>query len=223
MPPEEEIMPKKFQIYNLAKWLREHGIEPDTVDLEAIVNSTLHYYENQRLVAEALGMEITPAGKLRGKDVRLMKKIFEEQQAEKLGVRCPDTFEEPIAATVVITAPDGTREIVDPTEYGYHLYWCPEKKYYYVLTKDKLRLIDIITVTRKVQELRYPRPPRPPAPPGLPGAPPAVPSYFEGMKRLQEIVELSKEIEQRDPEHFAREIKAGKTLRAIVEEYYKVE
>ena len=55
-------MPIQLQIYNIKRWLRRHGYEPDLIDVEALVDSTLSYRENLKIVKEAIaGMTGIPA------------------------------------------------------------------------------------------------------------------------------------------------------------------
>jgi uncharacterized protein YlxW (UPF0749 family) len=44
-------MNKALQIYNLKKFLKKHGIDEDLIDLEALVDSSLTYPENKKIVA----------------------------------------------------------------------------------------------------------------------------------------------------------------------------
>ncbi len=48
-------MPKNLQIKKLRKLLKSKGIEPDLIDLEALVDSTLTYPENKKRVLRFIG------------------------------------------------------------------------------------------------------------------------------------------------------------------------
>ncbi|WP_202320201.1 hypothetical protein [Archaeoglobus neptunius] len=50
------VMNKGLQIANLKKFLKKHGIDPDLVDLEALVDSTLTYRENKENIMKQLGI-----------------------------------------------------------------------------------------------------------------------------------------------------------------------
>mgnify|MGYP000498308316 CR=1 FL=1 len=52
----KKVMNKSLQIYNLKKFLKKHGIEPDLVDLEALVDSKLTYHENKENIKKQLGI-----------------------------------------------------------------------------------------------------------------------------------------------------------------------
>jgi len=51
------VMPKALQIQKLKQFLKKKGIEPDTVDLEALVDSKLTYTENKKRIMEILGLK----------------------------------------------------------------------------------------------------------------------------------------------------------------------
>jgi len=51
-----KVMPKSLQIQKLKQFLKKKGIEPDTVDLEALVDSKLTYSENKKNVMKILGL-----------------------------------------------------------------------------------------------------------------------------------------------------------------------
>lgn len=50
------IMPINLQISSINKWLVKHGIDPDTVDIRSLIDSTLHYYENLKVISEHVGL-----------------------------------------------------------------------------------------------------------------------------------------------------------------------
>lgn len=50
------VMNKGLQICNLKKLLKKHNIDPDLVDLEALVDSTLTYQENKKNIMKQLGI-----------------------------------------------------------------------------------------------------------------------------------------------------------------------
>jgi len=59
-----EVMPKALQKHTLSEWLRRGGIEPDTVDLEALIDPTLHLYENRDNIARQLSVRLTVTGEI---------------------------------------------------------------------------------------------------------------------------------------------------------------
>lgn len=50
------VMNKGLQIYKLKKELKKHGIDPDLVDLDALVDSKLTYKENKKNIFKLLGI-----------------------------------------------------------------------------------------------------------------------------------------------------------------------
>ena len=55
------VMNKSLQIYTLRKMLSRNGIDPDLIDLEAEIDSTLTLEENAKLLASKLGIPLTKA------------------------------------------------------------------------------------------------------------------------------------------------------------------
>ncbi|MCJ2520384.1 MAG: hypothetical protein LN412_05480 [Candidatus Thermoplasmatota archaeon] len=51
-------MPKACQVASLGRILKGRSIEPDTVDLAALVDASLGYGENLRAVGEAIGLDL---------------------------------------------------------------------------------------------------------------------------------------------------------------------
>jgi hypothetical protein len=51
-----KIMPKALQIQKLKQFLKKKGVDPDTVDLEHLVDSKLTYSENKKNVMKILGL-----------------------------------------------------------------------------------------------------------------------------------------------------------------------
>jgi hypothetical protein len=52
----DRIMNKGLQIHKLKQFLKKHGIDPDLVDLEALVDSKLSYKENKKNIMKQLGI-----------------------------------------------------------------------------------------------------------------------------------------------------------------------
>jgi len=55
-----EVMNKTLQVKTIKKILEKHGISPDTVDVEALVDSSLHLDENIKEISKKLGLNIEP-------------------------------------------------------------------------------------------------------------------------------------------------------------------
>jgi hypothetical protein len=53
---KSKVMNKGLQIAKLKQFLKKHGIDPDLVDLEALVDSTLTYRENKENIMGQLGI-----------------------------------------------------------------------------------------------------------------------------------------------------------------------
>ncbi len=80
------VMNKNLQIYKLKKELKKYGIEPDTVDLEALVDPTLTYKENKANIFKQLG--ISPGQKAIKKEDEIREIIkqaqyYHEQRSER--------------------------------------------------------------------------------------------------------------------------------------------
>ena len=75
MAKGKKKMPKNLMIYNLKRWLKGKGIDPDLIDLEHLVDESLTYEENKRIVLE----HIKPLLKKNEKD---MKKEDDKALAE---------------------------------------------------------------------------------------------------------------------------------------------
>lgn len=52
------VMNKSLQVYTISKMLERKGIDPRTVDIEALVDSSLSFSENLRIVEEAVGIAL---------------------------------------------------------------------------------------------------------------------------------------------------------------------
>lgn len=55
-------LPKELQVRILRRWLEKKGIDPDTVDLEALVDSNLEFAENVKNVERHLGISLKHIG-----------------------------------------------------------------------------------------------------------------------------------------------------------------
>lgn len=56
MSKKNRPMDKQFQIWNARRFLKCNGVIPDVVDIHSLLDSTLHYPENQEIITKALGI-----------------------------------------------------------------------------------------------------------------------------------------------------------------------
>lgn len=58
-------MDKCFQIWNMKRGLRFVSIQPDTVDIFALIDSTLYYPENEKNILQKIGVNKHGTKKMR--------------------------------------------------------------------------------------------------------------------------------------------------------------
>ncbi len=84
----DRVMNKGLQICNLKKLLKKHNIDPDLVDLEALVDSTLTYQENKKNIMKQLGISENVVKRV--SDVEIM-----EIEDAKAWFRHPERYDLP--------------------------------------------------------------------------------------------------------------------------------
>jgi len=75
------VMPKELQKKTLEKILREKGIDPQTVDLDALIDPQLSFPENVRKILSELGLQ-QQEGDYREDDIKRMEEALNNQALE---------------------------------------------------------------------------------------------------------------------------------------------
>lgn len=88
---EEKVLPKDWQVKNIQKELKSQGVDPDTVDVNALVDEKLTYNENKNAVLSQHGnlseeqmFQESAGGQLSGDIENLKKRMVTKEDVNRL-------------------------------------------------------------------------------------------------------------------------------------------
>jgi len=118
---ENKVLPKEWQVRNIKKKLADQGVDPDLVDVEALVDPTLSYPENEEAVLSQYGtmseeemFEASAGGAMTEEIQNIKSKMVRRDEVERLvdsKLKKLMTMKEQVQRTVV--TPENQAQVVE--------------------------------------------------------------------------------------------------------------